>query len=296
MSLDRVAAFRLTRSALCEGLQLGLRIEDVMRLLETASTSPLPQNVAFTLRDWAAQFESVRWLRTGSLLEAPDGATLDRWLTDPEVAAAIDRRIAPTLAVVLLDEPGSLRRRLRTLGAEVAVVDANHPLKPCATIQSPTTIVVDAREANLYAEAFVGSFADESDSGPGTSTYVITRESIQRAKVLGWSAERALGVLDAVTDAPVPPGTRLRVRGWFGEIAPIELGEVAVVVAPDADSFRDLRSDPELAPAFVDVISSTSGIVRGDAVDQLRHAFAERGITTRQYRPRGNGEPPQASG
>ncbi|HUY78908.1 MAG TPA: hypothetical protein VMV29_19200, partial [Ktedonobacterales bacterium] len=68
-SLDqvgRVSRFTLTREALARGLQLGERptpglspatIDDVVAFLEAHTQKALPQNVVYTMRDWARQYK-----------------------------------------------------------------------------------------------------------------------------------------------------------------------------------------------------------------------------------------------
>src|SRR6185437_16695385 len=93
----------------------------------TART-PLPQNVVFTLRDWARRFEGVHWLRNVWLIEAPDEATFDRWLTEPLVAKAVERRLSPTVGLCVGERPAELPAALGRLGVTARVVDANAPL------------------------------------------------------------------------------------------------------------------------------------------------------------------------
>src|SRR5579883_2393960 len=112
VSLDRLAIYRLTDDALCSGLQLGLRIDDVLDLLQSAAQTPLPQNVVVTLRDWAQRFEEIRFTRHAWLLEAPDPAILDTWLADPKLANVLERRLSPTVALFARERPTDLVDRI----------------------------------------------------------------------------------------------------------------------------------------------------------------------------------------
>jgi len=53
--IGRVSRFTLTREALTRGLQQGVTIEHVVEFLQRHSQKSLPQNVIYTLRDWARQ-------------------------------------------------------------------------------------------------------------------------------------------------------------------------------------------------------------------------------------------------
>src|SRR5206468_1338897 len=121
---------------------LGLRVDDVIARLAGAARQPLPQNVVYTLQDWARQFEEIRWVRNGWLLEAPDEATLDCWLEDAVVLAALERRVAPTLALVNPEAAEAVAAALRRQNVSLTVVDANEPLAAGVTVEDPATISV----------------------------------------------------------------------------------------------------------------------------------------------------------
>ncbi len=284
VTVDRLAIYRLSRESLAKGLQLGLRIDDVISLLETAARAPLPQNVAYTLCDWARQFEAVRWIRNASLLEAPDPATLDRWLATSRLGGLVERRVAPTVALLTGAAPGDVSDVLRHLGADVRIVDANEPLTPCARVVGATTLRLDVAAANLFVRSALEEIADPVGESP-PSGYEITRESVRRALDRGLTAERILETLRRVIVGELPSHLRLRVRGWSDAIPPVEIGPVALLVAPDPETLRDVRSDPAFSPDLITTISATAALVRLEAVDRLRAELTSRGIRTRPYVP-----------
>jgi len=56
--------FRITQDGVVRALRSGLGLDDVLQALETHARTPVPQNVAFSIRDWA--------LRAGLMRLAPD--------------------------------------------------------------------------------------------------------------------------------------------------------------------------------------------------------------------------------
>jgi Helicase conserved C-terminal domain len=292
VAVDRLATYRLTRDSLCNGLQLGLRIDDVLGLLERAARTPLPQNVVFTLRDWARQFEEVHWVRNGWLLEAPSEAALDRWLVEPALREAVERRLSPTVALFTGHRPPDLADRLARLGVDARPVDANEPLVPIANVEDETTLRFQTADANFYLRGVLGDLADPlPDDGKG-ARFRITRESMGRAREDGLTVDGILDILGRVVRRSLPAGLKVRVKGWGGGYATVEVGEVAIFAAPDAETFRDLRADPGLAEGIIESISSTAAIVRLDYLDRLKDALAERGIRTTPYQPSDRLGPP----
>lgn len=288
ISVDRLAIYRLTQASVCAGLQLGLHVDDVIGTLENASRAPLPQNVVFTLRDWARRFEEVHWIRNAGLLEAPDAEALDRWLADPEIGSAVARRLAPTVALLAEQRPMDLADRLSRQGAEVVTIDAAAPISSCGRVEGHTALWIPARDGHWYLHQELGRIAELALADSQGYRYVITPSSIERACQSGLTSGQILEVLDRVIQGPMPAGLRVRVKGWAGDFGAVEIGQVGVLVAPDAATFRDLLADPGVAGSFIQAIAANAAIVDLEALDRLRQALAARGITARPYHPRGS--------
>ncbi|MGN6697833.1 MAG: helicase-associated domain-containing protein [Thermomicrobiales bacterium] len=99
--LDTVCVYRLTEAAIRRALGTGLTIEQIESFLTRASRAPLPQPVAFALRDWTRGQAGIQLTRTLVLR-----------LTDP---AAADR-LRSVLARAGLPEPESLPEQRFLLG------------------------------------------------------------------------------------------------------------------------------------------------------------------------------------
>ena len=71
--IGRVSRFTLTREALSRGLKQGTTIDEAIDFLEQHGQKALPQNVVYTLRDWARQYrEAVQTAPMPRLIEAPE--------------------------------------------------------------------------------------------------------------------------------------------------------------------------------------------------------------------------------
>ena len=85
--LDTASTYRLTEGSVRRGIASGLSAEQITTFLERGG-GPLPQNVAFTLREWTRGHEGVRLTR--ALILRPDtAASLDR------LRAALERTKLP---------------------------------------------------------------------------------------------------------------------------------------------------------------------------------------------------------
>jgi XPB/Ssl2-like helicase family protein len=114
--MGRVSRFTLTREALRRGMEDGTAIDDVLRFLQTHSQKSLPQNVIYTLRDWARQNVEVPLPRI-TLLEVNDEALAGELVTSPKLRAYRLRRVGPkAVAVPPETSLGDLYRALTRLG------------------------------------------------------------------------------------------------------------------------------------------------------------------------------------
>jgi Helicase conserved C-terminal domain len=117
-----VSTFRLTESALLTGLTSGVRLEHILTFLATHTPQKeLPQNVAYTIKDWAKSYREFR-LAEVLLLETPENETLEglhRLLGNLPIEL---RHVGPGSFLVLPKAQvpfGELRKRLRQAGIVV---------------------------------------------------------------------------------------------------------------------------------------------------------------------------------
>ncbi|HUU67936.1 MAG TPA: helicase-associated domain-containing protein [Planctomycetota bacterium] len=91
--------FKITRQAVEAAVLCGLRADDMLALLNEHSRAPIPQNIEYSINDWAAKVQIARTF-PAVLLEVKDAATLDFLMEDPAMKGQIIRRLSPTLATV----------------------------------------------------------------------------------------------------------------------------------------------------------------------------------------------------
>ncbi|HEX8728017.1 MAG TPA: helicase-associated domain-containing protein, partial [Ktedonobacterales bacterium] len=95
--IGRVSRFTLTREALHNGLSRqgpNASIDDVIAFLEAHNQKTLPQNVIYTLRDWARQFREAQHPENGArVLKFKDEGVVDRILRSHRLKAFRLRRV-----------------------------------------------------------------------------------------------------------------------------------------------------------------------------------------------------------
>src|SRR5713101_7863189 len=81
--VDMVSRLTLTRASVLRGMEAGNDIEQILRILEERSQKEIPQNVAYTLRDWVKLHKDVR-ISQVLLLEVSSEAVADELCSSPK--------------------------------------------------------------------------------------------------------------------------------------------------------------------------------------------------------------------
>lgn len=111
---DQLVQYRLTRPTLQRALQRGLQGERLLNLLARYGRGEVPQNVVFSLQEWASAYGRLR-LHRSLLLSAQDAPLLEEILSDPQVSQACAARLSPTVAQVGEEQVEALLERLGQL-------------------------------------------------------------------------------------------------------------------------------------------------------------------------------------
>jgi hypothetical protein len=165
----RVAAYRaggevehyqLTRASVQAAVAADIDIAAAARALEQASGAELPQNVAYSLREWAGQYGNLS-IGPAALLRAEDPLLLEQVRRDKRIRMPKHEQLAPGVVSLSEGDAAKLAEELRRVGYGLAgeVQAANgSPLKP-----GDLTILYAALE--FYASACAELGVDGEASG-----------------------------------------------------------------------------------------------------------------------------------
>jgi hypothetical protein len=108
---DLVSTYSLTQNSLRRSLEAGDNVEAALDFLQKASGREVPQNVAYTLREWAARYGQIE-MRHLSVLTTKNEAQLKELLAHSRLKLPVAEHLGPQ-AVAL--ETGEVRRLIGTL-------------------------------------------------------------------------------------------------------------------------------------------------------------------------------------
>jgi hypothetical protein len=134
--IDIVSRLTLTRTSLLRGLGSNKELEEIIETLRAHSQKEIPQNIEYTLHDWARLYKGAR-LSTVILLEVSSEATADELASSPRLKALKLRRIGPR-ALVTNKDINTVRNALDKEGVAVSFSSALTPSKNYASAPSFT--------------------------------------------------------------------------------------------------------------------------------------------------------------
>jgi hypothetical protein len=118
-----VMHFRITEETVRRALNEGMGLPHILRCLELHSRTPVPQNVHFSIRDWATR-AGLMTLAPTLELACQDADTLRRFKQDPGVRPYLERVIDGTrLQLHGRITPKRMRSLLRELGYLVELLE-----------------------------------------------------------------------------------------------------------------------------------------------------------------------------
>lgn len=118
-SLGNVSRLTLTRASILRGLEWKLTIDEMLQLLESLSQKAMPQNVDYTLRDWARAYRAVE-ISQVILLEVESEAHANDLLASSKLKEFNLRRLGPT--VLAMSNEANVQNLQRALEKEGIVV------------------------------------------------------------------------------------------------------------------------------------------------------------------------------
>ncbi|SDW68580.1 Helicase conserved C-terminal domain-containing protein [Marininema mesophilum] len=107
--------YEITVSSVRRGMEKGLLVADMEKVLTTLSTFPLPENVLHSLILWGEQHARVR-IGHEILLQVSDSVLADELLIDPILSSLLGDRIGPTHFLLDTNDLPAVRERLEARG------------------------------------------------------------------------------------------------------------------------------------------------------------------------------------
>jgi hypothetical protein len=252
----------LTPDSVYRGLESGLSVAEVQRLLERHSTRALSDSVLEMLRSWASKRERVQVYPSAMLLEFRTASELEQAVKQGLVEFKLTDRIG-----LVASESELNLSRFRLVGTR----DYLAPEERCVEVDDDgLTLIANDGRADLLFGAEVRRFSEPIDStlADDRSQYRMSLESLRRARQGGLDLAWLDEWFSRRSGSPLPPTARLL---FLGRDLPAGLLETLVIFRAPNEEFADgLERWPAAADLFVERLGPTTFVVSSERVAELR--------------------------
>jgi hypothetical protein len=265
--LGAACILELEAASVYHGLESGLSLAELTRVLQQHGMRPVPPSVADLLQRWANKRERITLYHSATLLEFATPADLDQAVSRGLVALKLTDRIG------LVDDGEAIDyRHFRLTG------NRDYESKPQRCLQidpDGVTFAVDAAQSDLLLEAELGRIAEPvSANGVGPRRYQLTPKSLRTAAAAGlsvgdldqWFVERG--------GQPLSSAGRLLFQG----APPARALRQTVVYLPNEEAADGVVQWPATARWVEERLGPTAVVVAEENLEPFRAQLAEIGV------------------
>jgi len=267
--LGLACTLSLNSESVYRGLESGLLLEEMIRILERHSTRPIPESVLETLRSWSSKRERVQVYSSAMLLEFRSAGELQQALKLGLIENALTDRIGMVSSEKQLDYS-----RFRLVGTR----DYLAPEERCVDVaEDGLTLSVHDGKADLLLTAEVRRFADSIDPvADDRSTYRMSIESLQRARANGVELRWMDEWFFRRTSSGVPATAKLL---FLGEaVGKTQLTAISILRLPSEEMADGIENWPDAKPFLTERLGATTFAVQESKLSELKALLASAGI------------------
>ncbi len=176
-SRDIILTSVVSRGGVARARERGMSTKEVLAFFESHSRTPLPQNVRFSLENWAKAYGSIHF-EPALLMRFRDAATCEGVMHIPEIAPYIRERLSDTILTISPDRMQIVAELLRKSGylPEIAGESLPNPARsgePFAPVTVPMLLAEAAMpEPNrnfVFPEEKTDTSTEEHSTGENES-------------------------------------------------------------------------------------------------------------------------------
>lgn len=268
-TLGAACTMELNAESVYRGLEAGVTLQDILKLLQQHGTRSLPSTVMDSLQRWSNKRERITLYASATLLEFTSAEDLEVAFQRGLVAMKLTDRIG------LIDSSEPDYRAFRLIGNR----DYEARSQPCIRFDPDgVTFTIDAALSDLVLEAELVRLAETVETEPGEARRLrFTRASLSRAREQGISrSELEQWCLDR-SGEPISPAAALLYGGdpnAAGRLAPR-----IVLQLPTRELADGVVQLPLTSELIEDRLGSHSLAVKPERVDELLKLLTDFGVS-----------------
>lgn len=250
---DRVATFQLSAESVQRGYGLGANAESLLKLLNENGHTPVPDIVAFQLRDWERVHRRLIVHLGGASLRHPDPERFDlicgQLEHDLRESSAQLIRLGARDAFITDSDHPALQRAIDAHPS--LVLDALGAPPRCLYFVDPLVLMIDPFECDIITRVELDQIADllPEESSPRSQFFELSVDKI-KARYPDDPLKGIYDFLDPRCEGGLPATQSLRLQAELASPARIHLEQgVTILTFEDVDAaqrFRELSESPNL--------------------------------------------------
>lgn len=261
---SHMARYRLTRESIYQALERGVALDDMLNSLVTGAGVDLPQNVAATLRDWAAQRDKYTLYRYARLLELPTQAIRDEVLSNGIRGTPVGERY-----IVVHEDHSATRKSIK--------IDYNLPLPPALKVTEDGHVTIVRQSTDVLLKPMLDRWAEPQADG----SWQFTPASVASVTKRG-GASTLVHMLNERLTHDIPPVLTVSLRAWAGERIKTSIGRISVLQFEDAQVTEALKNSSRLATYIVGSIGATTLLIKQSDLKKVRALLTEVGLDAQE--------------
>lgn len=246
-SFDRAALLRVTRESVLRALDAGLRRREIVEALSDGGRVAVPQNVEYSVEEWAAAYDRYELRTDVYVLEADGPAELDA--LEADLPGCLER-IGPTAARVPPDHIAQVEAALAQR-TDVSHIDHSQGLTRVFRLDEKMVVTPVPERWHWYPEHLLEQIGERQpgrsreSAGAAPPRFRLTRESVRQGLGGALHPQEIERFIESCADRELTARQRLLLRGWLGRYGAAQLGTATLLAVP-FDAAADLLATPEL--------------------------------------------------
>lgn len=245
LNAERAIEYEITRDSIYRGLQSGQSTDEIKAWLSDVTGSSVPQNVERSLTEWQAAFDRITVRQRVALVQAATPGLIDALIAQPQMRAAVIRRIDATSLMVdaaQLDAVEAILLSMDELPARIRRPEQKGQDVGTISVDATGAITLVQKVPSLYVLGPLGAFSDRSSDG----VWRITPASMRRAREGGMEAPAVLAELNRLAGGRVPATLETKLKTWGGHFGDAKVQSLILIEFRDQATLEELLADREL--------------------------------------------------
>lgn len=269
----RVRRYVLERKPFADALGRGNNADELAGFLAGLSRSPIPQNVRFSLNDWAALSERIKIWPDALLIEAEGVEDLAKSLPEKLMKALSPSRTSGGHFVCPAPDGAALRE---CLPPRRSALDYTRRLPPVIAPGTGTDLIAPREELHLRARQLLALVS----TNRSTDRYTLDPELVkQSAGALG--AEELLRRIREGMSRPLSAPLSIALRTWSGEFPRPYAGGAEVLLAENKEQAELLDELPDVQRWIDRRLAPGVYLLRPNGSGEIRRILEGLGIALR---------------